>query len=56
MHTDMLCILDSRRLRHINLLIDTQNGMKYLISQLTNSMQSAICWVEHLDISTAQSA
>ena len=40
MHTDMLCILDSRRLRHINLLIDTQNGMKYLISQLTNCMQS----------------
>ena len=53
MHTDMLCILDSRR---FTLLIDTQNGMKYLISQLTNFMQSAICWVEHLDISTVQSA
>ena len=50
MHTDMFSI------RRINLLIDTQNGMKYLISQLTNSMQSAICWVEHLDISTVQSA
>ena len=54
MHTDMLCILDSRRF--INLLIDTQNGMKYLISQLTNFMHSAICWVEHLDISTVYSA
>ena len=56
MHTDMLCILDSSRLRHIKLLIDTQNGMKYSISQLTNYMHSAICWVEHLDISTVQSA
>ena len=53
MHTDMLYILDGRR---FTLLIDTQNGMKYLISQLTNFMHSAICWVEHLDISTVQSA